>query len=1339
MSIHELIERFENPNPVFGPTPLWWWSGERVTAERLRWQLDRFHEGGINSLVVINLAPSGPTYGAPADEPAWFSEEWWQLLEDVCDHMEPLGMKLWFYDQIGFSGANLQGRITQRNSWARGEKLVAHRWIVQAGGRLPIPSGQRLVAIFDDGRNHLGPFDGRGDVDLFPGQQVLGVCAVPTSFDYLNRNAFALLLDLVHGEFERRVPHHLGRTIAGSFQDELPNTNGWTAAFPSAFASARGYDLVPCLYHLFEGSSPEAQKVRGDYYAVRTELTEQAVFRPLHAFHQRHGLLNGADQSNPARAAYPIQSTQIYTDYFRTHRWINAVGSDHEGDAHAHASLARLHGHDHVWIESFHSSGWGGTLEETWDWLVPFLRAGATIYNPHATYYSTVAGTFEWAPPSTDWRQPYWGQYNEFAKAVARTASVLSWGTFQARVGVLHPTTTVQAEVPIGTPIKYFTDMTGEPALPEDLAATDATQDVYLELCGSTNWFKPLPGLLDNASIGFDVVDDDSIQRAPVADGALAVARQSYDTIVLPGSRVLETATARTLLSLLDRGGRVICVGDRPVLAAGHGGDDDLVRRLARHPDLIVVGTAQAAVETIGTDRDVVCSDTPLHVRWDGTSGAALVVAAYPMATRWSEGADGKRLDFDRSRYASSRHVTINTPVERAELWIPSTGERRPLDVNRRDQACAVTVPLDGAPAGLLVWTAASPESGRSSDDVDPELTGETVDLQDGWSAELVPTLDNTWGDLSREDDDRLKAVQLWQLHDEQDAIVEAGFGEQAFVLGPATPPFASLDTSLADAVRQGDRQLGTGTDKIITWSASRGVRRTRGSLGNKGEIRHEFAELPNPPEGARVTLRTLVTTNHIGQADLIVAAPAPLEVWWDGRRLDSDELGPVRRFTVALTSPKTHLLEYQVGRSDLVTGGLGESIGTWFTLTEPGAMPELPVFMDAGALETVGGRIAYSQDITVGQGLLRATLVVGSAAAATIVVNGKVLAEQARVEYYDGGHSSPALFSHDITDSLGPGRHTVQVVLETADGRDAVYVDLGLRYPDRVEAITSGTGWVVTSGESAGSSCATRAFWGGLETAQAVRRPHPLPAGDWLRGAADLGRPPLDFSCTTSVQPMAATLRVELPAGTYRIDVPTRSACVLRVGNEEYQLTDQAVALRSALRTPTTAELCFAETAIPREASLLNGPVFAAVGSFDCSLRSWKDLGLGSWSGGLTYRRTIELPEGDWTLDLGGVRGSVQVGFDGELIANLFCAPFRVALPIGVPGSHELTITVFNTLAPFLHATTPTVFAFEEQLSSGLFGPVRLSRRHGGPRTNPSKRSQQLTPDPVDRPGDFQ
>ena len=46
--------------------------------------MERFVEGGVYNLVLLNLAPTGPLYDADPDEPRFFSEEWWHILDQVC-------------------------------------------------------------------------------------------------------------------------------------------------------------------------------------------------------------------------------------------------------------------------------------------------------------------------------------------------------------------------------------------------------------------------------------------------------------------------------------------------------------------------------------------------------------------------------------------------------------------------------------------------------------------------------------------------------------------------------------------------------------------------------------------------------------------------------------------------------------------------------------------------------------------------------------------------------------------------------------------------------------------------------------------------------------------------------------------------------------------------------------------------------------------------------------------------------------------------------------------------------------------------------------------------------
>src|SRR5665811_1713298 len=202
----------------------------------------------------------------------------------------------------------------------------------------------------------------------------------------------------------------------------------WSTQLAREFERIHGYDLVPLLDGLWEDIDGLEERVRRDYHATRASLAERAIFKPLFDWHDQRGMIAGVDQQNPARAGDPEGGVRIYADYMKTHRWYGAPGSDHHGEAKIHSSLAHLYGRDRVWLEAFHTSGWGGTLEETFDWLLPWLRGGVTLYNPHATYYGTRGGWFEWAPPSTDWRQPYWSHYRIFADAVGRLSWLLGSG-----------------------------------------------------------------------------------------------------------------------------------------------------------------------------------------------------------------------------------------------------------------------------------------------------------------------------------------------------------------------------------------------------------------------------------------------------------------------------------------------------------------------------------------------------------------------------------------------------------------------------------------------------------------------------------------------------------------------------------------------------------------------------------------------------------------------------------------------------------------------------------------------------------------------------------------------
>ena len=146
-------------------------------------------------------------------------------------------------------------------------------------------------------------------------------------------------------------------------------------------------------------------------------------------------------------------------------------------------------------------------------------------------------------------------------------------------------------------------------------------------------------------------------------------------------------------------------------------------------------------------------------------------------------------------------------------------------------------------------------------------------------------------------------------------------------------------------------------------------------------------------------------------------------------------------------------------------------------------------------------------------------------------------------------------------------------------------------------------------------------------------------------------------------------------------------------------------------LEAPTTLEFV---TDSGRQGGALTGPLVLEIETAPITLQDWSEIGLGSWSGGIEYSTIIDLDDtpADRVLDLGAVRGSVSVAIDGEPVGSRFCGPWTVALGPR-SGRIEVSVTVFNTLAPFLHASTPTTWTFPSQFASGLFGPVAISTIH--------------------------
>ncbi|MFA7343364.1 MAG: glycosylhydrolase-like jelly roll fold domain-containing protein [Terrimicrobiaceae bacterium] len=1307
-TLQSLRKIFSEPPREFSPVPIWWWSGERLELDRLLWQLDQLVAGGIYNVIILNLAPAGPLYGKDADDPPFMSEEWWVLFLAVCGHAKKLGARIWFYDQIGFSGANFQGQLCVRDERCRGRVLDALAIDLEGPGQAEFPAAAEPLAAFASELDENGlpsgtpremEIEGRIVRCAMPGRHRLRlVYALTGGFDYFHRASCDLLMDTIHGEFERRAGHHFGGVIVGSFQDELPSMPTWGRDFARLFRERAGYDLRPLLWALWEGDAEEARRVRLDYQRVRADLAEEAFFRPFYDWHKSRGLTCGFDQQGGSRGGDPIDTVKQYADYLRTHRWYDAPGSDHHGEARIHSSLAEHYGRPRVWIEAFHSTGWGGMPEETFDWLLPWWLAGANLYNPHAIYYSTRGGWWEWAPPSTCWRQPWWRHYRYFAEAASRVSALLAQGGHRCEIAVLHPTTTVQA---------FLTK--------NDLAApAQAANKIYTDIVGTMSWFAPRTGVID--SLDFNILDDDTLQRGQAAGGRLAAAASSYSTIILPGCRVLEEASAKALARFVENGGRLIAVGVVPGSAE--------LKPLFDAGRALFVAAADDLPSLLKETPRALTASVPARCLRLGDTNLAFLPLAHPGATQL-DSLEGKvwwnaTYTFDPARYRRPMTVTIHEPSIAVELWDPVSGKQSALPTRPVDGGTEVELPEDTPPAVFLVWT----ENGGSEKTAMPAWT-EHLRLPERWEAALEPTLDNRHGDLSRPAHPGPPPLQTWDFkHREEREKPTSGWQNQTWPEGSFDIAHATFGVQgwMRGPVAADDlRPPGQGDDwRPAVYSLSRGIWRDpqhECTLGPSGHVAEHFLDFGPMRNGQAAQFATSVWMDEPREIHFALAAPGARTVTVNGvAQTESTPSGHAWLHPVRLRAG-WNAIEW-----NFIAEENRPAYCHWALVADPSHFRR-PSYLTSADAPQKGAKLVFSRefempfDATEGKALAWA-----ANSPCTIVLDGTEIGRLGGFMPYGAKESTVVI-------PLGPlarGKHRVE--LHATDGlnpAEKADPDSGARSPvlvlldaewrnpaGQIHTLASGPDWLVSRDGDAPRPVGQKWHW--MVTPALLRhRPHPLPRAHWLEDA------PADGTVLdVRPAPFGGDRRADwfqwtLPPGAASACLPVDGTGSLWVDGEPVEIRDGKAPLPRPRQNGRTATLRVESTGGSSGGGLFDAPVSYDMESGELALGDWTKQGLESYSGGVRYRAGFDLAETGsrrWMLDLGRVRGTVEVWVNGQNAGVRFLAPFRFEITELVrAGKNEIEVLVCNSLAPYLAGHSPTNFAFAHQCVSGLFGPVTV------------------------------
>lgn len=723
---------FVDPPKGYGNVPFYWWNGDTLDTERIDKQLRMLAEGGVSGVQInfCHYCPEhdpdktgggfGKTY---VSDPPMFTDKWWDIVNHTFHTAKSLGLGVGISDYtLGWIGNGFFVDSVVYDAGLCATELRFKRVPLRRGDVLPKPENGSLERILlADGRTDVSSADDssceippsglpvasdRDTADF----RVPCNCFLAEVYTEVNRDSIdvtdpragRLLCKLFYEDFLSHLDEDVRDVLNYCFQDEFISgcdfSKIWSDRLESEFLAKKGYDIIPHLHELFtdECGKQNAAKIRLDYADVRTSLVEKGYFEPIYEFHRSRGLIYGCDQCS--RGYNPAE----YGDYFRALKYFTAPGND-TPDRYADlikvkvsSSAAHLYGHKRVWLEGYHSSGWGTSLASLSAPTSENFIYGANLLCMHGLYYSTYGGFWEWAPPDFHFRMPYWKHAKTWFGYYERLSYILSEGTHRCDAAVYYPVSAYD--------VGFDSERAGE----------------YTFACAHA---------LRDAGIDFDFIDFESIGLGRVNGGKFCVAGEEYKALIFCGTDSLRAETARSAAEFAENGGTVIFIGDIPEFFDVGSADEAqaLAERLKAASENVSAVSAGSITSDVvsgmfrkcGIFRDFEASKNAFALHRSMPEGDIFFV----------RGEKGERCSFGASGYC--------------ELWNPADGSRTEYSHVEKDGRTELILPNDGDNLFFFAKT-----DSLLPPYIPEGKTERRIALDTDWELSLEPTLDNRFGDF---------------------------------------------------------------------------------------------------------------------------------------------------------------------------------------------------------------------------------------------------------------------------------------------------------------------------------------------------------------------------------------------------------------------------------------------------------------------------------------------------------------------------------------------------------------------------------------------------------------
>ena len=569
-------ELFCRPTCEYRGTPFWAWNG-KLEKETLLEQIEilkKMGMGGFHMHVRTGM-----------DTP-YLSDAFMEHIRTCIEKAKEEGMLAWLYDEDRWPSGTAGGQVTREHPeyasrnlllttkpYADGEKKESGKSEAGHGrGGIRQENGE-LLAVYDVERKEDGTlcrWKRVGKEESKPDGAVRWYAYLEhgTADPWFNDAPYADTLcpeavraftEITHDAYRKQFSKEFGRTVPAIFTDE-PQFNvkstlsfageekdvflPWTVGFAEEFEKKYGQDILDGIPELlWELPDGAVSVLRYRYHNEIADRFAKSYCKQVGDWCRENGLaLTGHVMGEGSLR----EQTEAIGDAMRCYRYFDIPGIDMLCDRHEYTtakqaqSMVHQMGAEGMLSELYGVTGWDcdfRTYKLQGDWQAAL---GVTVRVPHLAWMTMKGEAKRDYPASISFQSPWYDQFSMIEDHFARLNTVLTRGTPQVKIAVVHP-------------IESYWLYWGP-------AEQTAAEREYLE-----REFHELAETLLFHGIDFDYLSENELPHLCKEGGfPLSVGSMCYEAVVVCGCRTLRSSTIERLLRFMEEGGTVFLIGESP-------------------------------------------------------------------------------------------------------------------------------------------------------------------------------------------------------------------------------------------------------------------------------------------------------------------------------------------------------------------------------------------------------------------------------------------------------------------------------------------------------------------------------------------------------------------------------------------------------------------------------------------------------------------------------------------------------------------------------------------------------------------------------------------------------